>query len=62
MWKGENSMKKLTFYDLFLIFAIVLSAGANKNIYISIILLCAGVLELVDVIPKIVRLMKDGGK
>jgi hypothetical protein len=28
MWKGENSMKKLTFYDLFLIFAIVLSTGA----------------------------------
>ncbi|MEH2947100.1 hypothetical protein [Sporofaciens sp. JLR.KK001] len=55
-------MKKITVYDLFLVFAIILNAGAGRNVYTSIILLCAGVLELVDVIPKIVRLMKHGGK
>ena len=34
-------MKKITFYDLFLIFAILCFWG-NKNVYSSIILLCAG--------------------
>ena len=55
-------MKKITVYDLFLIFAIILNAGAGRNVYTSIILLCAGVLELVDVMSKIVRLIKHGGK
>lgn len=55
-------MKKITVYDMFLIFAIILNLGAGKNIYTSVILLCAGILELADVVPKIVRMIKDGGK
>ena len=47
---------------MFLIFAIILTVGTENNIYTSMLLLCAGLLELIDVIPKIVRLVKDGGK
>lgn len=54
-------MKKITFYNLFLIFAIILNIG-TKSIYASIILLCAGALGLVDVIPKIARYIKHDGK
>lgn len=50
-------MKKLTFYDLFLLCAIILFSG-SKSIYTSIILMCASILELIDVVPKIVRLIK----
>ncbi len=52
-------MKKVTFYDLFLVFALILNVG-TKNIYTSLMLLFAGLLELVDVIPKLVRFFKDG--
>ncbi len=51
-------MKKVTFYDCFLLFAIILFTG-SKDIYTSIILICASILELIDVVPKIVRLIKD---
>ncbi len=54
-------MKKITFYDLFLIFAIIIFVG-NRSIYASIIMLCAGALELIDVIPKIIKEIRDGGK
>lgn len=54
-------MKKITFYDCFLLFAIILFAG-SKDIYTSIILMCASVLELIDVVPKMVRLIKDGSE
>lgn len=55
-------MKKLTFYDLFLVFAIMLSIGTKNKIYSDIILLCAGLMELIDVVPKMVRLVKSNGK
>ncbi len=55
-------MKKITLYDMFLVFAVILNFGVGKNIYTSIILLCAGLLELVDVVPKIVRMVKHGGE
>ncbi|MEY8414526.1 hypothetical protein AALB51_25340 [Lachnospiraceae bacterium 62-26] len=55
-------MKKITVYDMFLVFAIILNTGTGRNVYTAIILLCAGLLELMDVISKIVRLMKHGGK
>lgn len=55
-------MKKITVCDMFLIFAIILNAGMERNIYTSIILLCAGILELIDVIPKIVSVIKNGSK
>lgn len=55
-------MKKITVYDMFLIFAIILNIGTGKNLYSAMILLCAGVLELIDVTPKIARLLRDGSK
>lgn len=36
--------------------------GSIRNIYSSIILLCAGILELLYVVPKIVRCIKNDGK
>ena len=55
-------MKKINLYDMFLFFAVILNFGVGKNVYTSIILLCAGVLELVDVFPKMVRLIRHDGK
>ena len=52
-------MKKITFYDMVLLFAIVLQFG-ERSIYTSLILLFASILELIDVLPKIVRLTKHG--
>ena len=52
-------MKKWTVYDLFLVFAFVLNVG-TRNVYASLILLLAGILELVDTVPKIVRRVKHG--
>lgn len=54
-------MKKWTVYDLFLVFALVLNIG-TKNVYTSLFLMLAGALELMDVIPKIVRRLKHDGK
>ena len=54
-------MKKISLYDLFLFFSIILFMG-NRNIYSSILLLLAGVLELIGVIPKLIKEMKDGSK
>lgn len=51
-------MKKVTVYDWFLIFAIILNAG-ERNVFTGIILLCAGLLELIDVIPKIFKAIKE---
>lgn len=53
-------MKKVTIYDLFLVFAIILNIG-EKNIFTSIILLCAGLLELIDIVPKIIKATKGAG-
>ncbi len=39
-------------YDRVLVFAIILNAGTGRNVYASDILLCAGILELVDVDTK----------
>lgn len=55
-------MKKITVYDLFLIFAVILNLAEERNVYTAAILLCAGVMETVDIIPKIVRLIRDGSK
>lgn len=54
-------MKRWTVYDLFLVFAVILNVG-SRNIYTSLILLLAGILELVDVIPKIARYLRHGSK
>lgn len=57
-------MKKVTVYDLFLVAAIILNIS-SRNVFTSIILLCAGALELMDTIPKIIKLVKGekhGGK
>lgn len=57
-------MKKVTVYDLFLLTAIILNIG-SRNVFTSITLLCAGALELMDTIPKIIKLIKGerhGGK
>ena len=55
-------MKKITVYNMFLAFAIILNIGTGRSIYASIILICAGVLELVSAVPKIVRLFKHDSK
>lgn len=55
-------MKKITVYDMFLIFAIILYLGREGNIWTAVILLCAGILEAVDVVPKIAGLFKDDSK
>lgn len=55
-------MKKLTVYDMFLAFAIILTVGTEKSVYSLLLLLFSGILELADVIPRMVRLLKDGGK
>ena len=52
-------MKKITFYDMVLLFAIVLQFG-ERSIYTRLILLFASILELIDVLPKIVRLIRHG--
>lgn len=39
---------------MFLLFAVIAFIGM-KNIYTSIILLIAGIMELIDTVPKIVR-------
>lgn len=51
-------MGKVTVYELFFIFAIVLNLG-ERNIYTSIILMCASALEIIDVLPKIILAVKD---
>ena len=51
-------MKKMTFYDLFLAVTVLIAVVSNWNVYSCILLICASVLELVDVIPKIVRRLK----
>lgn len=55
-------MKKITVFDMFLLFAIILNIGEDRSIFTAMILLCAGVLEAMDAISKIVRLLRDGGK
>lgn len=54
-------MKKITVYDLFLIFAAIFFIG-TRNIYSGIMLLIAGTLELIDVIPKIIKEIGNGSK
>ena len=50
-------MKKWTFYDVFLVVALIANAG-SRNIYTSLLLLIA----VIDVIPKIVRCVKHDSK
>lgn len=52
-------MKKITVYDMFLFFAIILNMAEGRSVYTAAILLCAGIMEAVDTIPKIVRLHRD---
>lgn len=51
-------MKKITFYNLFLVFAVILFIG-TKNIHSSILLIFASILELVDIIPKLIKVIKE---
>lgn len=55
-------MKKITVYDMFLIFAIILYLGKGRSIWTAVILLCAGILEAVDIVQKIVRLFRHDSK
>lgn len=55
-------MKKITVYDLFLFFAIILYLGKERNIWSAVMLLCAGILEAIDIVPKIVRLFRSDGE
>lgn len=50
-------MKKITFYNLFFVFAVILFIG-TKNIHSSILLIFASILELVDIIPKLIKVIK----
>jgi len=52
-------MKKITFYDMVLLFAVMLQFG-ERSIYTTLTLLFASILELIDVVPKIARLVKHG--
>lgn len=54
-------MKKMTVYDLFLIFTVIFFVG-TRNIYSGIMLLIAGALELIDVIPKIIKEIRNGSE
>lgn len=51
-------MKKITFYNLFFVFAVILFIG-TKNIYSSILLIFASMLELIDIIPKLIKGIKE---
>lgn len=51
-------MKKITFYNLFFVFAVILFIG-TKNIHSSILLIFASILELVDIIPKLIKVIKE---
>ena len=51
----KNKMKRISFYDLFLFAALFIAMAADWSIYSCVLLICAAVLELVDVIPQIVR-------
>jgi len=55
-----DKMKKITFYDLFLFTAFLIAIGGKWNVYSCILLACAAILELMDVIPQIFRRMKHG--
>ena len=46
---------------MFLVVALIANVG-SRNIYTSLLLLIAGILELIGVIPKIVRCVKHGSK
>lgn len=46
---------------MFLVVALIANAG-SRNIYTSLLLLIAGILELIDVVPKIVRCVKHDSK
>lgn len=53
-------MKKITFYDLFFFASLLIAIAGDWNVYVCIMLCAASVMELVDIIPKIVRMVKDG--
>ena len=52
-------MKKITFYDMVLIYAVMLQAD-QRSVYTSLILLFAAILELIDVSSDIAKLLKHG--
>lgn len=55
-------MKKITFYDIFFLAALFIAIAGDWNKYVCIILGAASVMELTDVICKMVRMMRDGRK
>jgi hypothetical protein len=55
-------MKKITFYDLFLLASLLIAIVGEWGVYECILLCAASVMELVDVVPKIIRLVKNGWK
>lgn len=48
-------MKKLSFETLFLIFALILAFTTDWTIYACVFVICASILMLIDVVPKIWR-------
>ena len=55
-------MKKFTFYDLFLFASLLIAIAGDWGVYECILLFAASIMELVDVVPKIIRLFKNERK
>ena len=55
-------MKKFTFYDLFLFAALLIAMAGDWGICECVIVCAASVMELVDVIPKILKMGKKNGR
>ncbi len=55
-------MKKITFYDLFLFASLLIAIAGDWGVYECVMVCAASVLELINVIPKILKLVKNGRK
>jgi len=55
-------MKKFTFYDLFLFASLLIAIAGDWGVCECILLCAASIMELVDVVPKIIRLVKNERK
>jgi len=52
---SKCKMKKISFETLFLLFSVLLAISTDWAIYSSIIVICASLFMLVDVVPKLWR-------
>lgn len=55
-------MKKLTFYDIFLMVTVLIAFGSKWNLYSSILVITGAILELINVVPQISRKLKSERK